>query len=529
MNLTGFICFLLFLAFVATIAIFKTRKIRLNTTVAYFMGNRTLGFWMVGFSLFLTNLSSNQFVGENEFVYTTDMTVMAWGMSSILAMLIVAEFFLPIYLRMGAITTPDFLEHRFGPRLKKIVSLIFLASYLVTLIPTILYGSAVALNGIFHIDEALGISYFSAIWLLVVLVGVIGCCYTVLGGFKAITVSDLVQGAGLLVGGLALLWFSLRYLGEGSALTGIQKILGSKKEHLNAIGGPHDPIPFATLFTGMFLINLYYWGMEQYIMQQALAAKSLSQGQKGMSLACVGKLLSPLLLNVPGLIAVQLYPGLTNTATVFPKLVGDVLPPVMTGFVAAIIFGAAISTFNAGLNSSGTLFIMNLYKPWRKGAANDRELVKAGRTFQLSITFIAMCFSPFILYFDGGFYHYIQKISSFFSVPVFTVMIVGFVTKRVPEWAALTGLVFFMVVYTLSQFVFDVQLHYLHVLAILFMVTVLLILALSKWKPRPDAYTARNLAVVDMKPWRHRYWFFLVLIVLMAGAFTLFSRAGIAQ
>ncbi|MBO9565395.1 MAG: solute:sodium symporter family transporter [Niastella sp.] len=528
MNLTGFICFLLCLATVAAVAIFKTRKIQLNTTVAYFMGNRTLGFWMVGMSLFLTNLSSNQFVGENEFVYTTDMTVMAWGMSSILAMLIVAEFFLPIYLRMGAVTTPDYLEHRFGPGLKKIVSLIFLASYLVTLIPTILYGSAVALNGIFHIDEALGISYFSAIWLLVVLIGVIGCCYTVLGGFKAITVSDLVQGTGLLIGGLALLWFSLRYLGDGSATKGVQTLLGSKKEHLNAIGGSHDPIPFSTLFTGMFLINLYYWGMEQYIMQQALAAKSLSQGQKGMSLACLGKLLSPLLLNVPGLIAVHLYPNITNTATVYPRLVGDVLPPIMTGFIAAIIFGAGISTFNAGLNSTGTLFIMNLYKPWRKGQASDRELVKAGRTFQLSITAIAMCFSPFILYFEGGFYHYIQKISSFFSVPVFTVMIVGFLTKRVPELAARIGLLFFIIAYTLSQFVFDIQMHYLHVVAILFIVTVLLILAIGKWKPLAEPYTPRNLAVVDLQPWRHRYWFFLLLIAGMAGAFFLFSKAGIA-
>jgi SSS family solute:Na+ symporter len=528
MNLTGFICFLGFLAIVAAVAIFKTRKLRLNTTAAYFMGNRSLGFWMVGVSLFLTNMSSNQFIGENEFVYTTDMSVMAWGMSSILAMLIVAEFFLPIYLKMGAVTTPDFLEHRFGPGLKKIVSLLFLASYVVSLIPTVLYGSAVAINGIFHIDQALGISYFTAIWLLVVLVGIIGCCYTVLGGFKAITVSDLVQGAGMLVGGCMLLWFSLRYLGDGSLLNGIQKIGASKREHLNSIGGPGDPIPFGTLFTGMFLINLYYWGMEQYIMQQALAARSLSQGQKGMSLACLGKLISPLLLNVPGLIAVHLYPGLTNTATVYPRLVGDVLPPLAIGFTAAIVFGAAISTFNSGLNSSGTLFIMNLYKPWKK-SASDKELVKAGRTFQISITLIAMIFSPFISYFNGGFYHYIQKMSSFFSVPVFTIMIVGFLTKRVPEAAARAGLLFFIILYALSQFVFELPIHYLHVLAILFILTVVLMLAIGKWKPMSVPYTTRNLAVVDLQPWRHRHWFFLMLIVLMGGVFILFSKAGLAK
>jgi len=528
MNITGFLCFLLCLALVAAIAIINTRKMRMNTTAAYFMGNRSLGFWMVGFSLFLTNMSCNTLIGENEFVYTNDMSVMGWGMSSVLAMLIVAEFFLPVYLKMGAITTPDFLGQRFGPRLKKFVSLFFLASYVISLIPTVLYGSAVALNGIFHVDEALGISYFAAISLLVVLVGVIGCCYTVLGGFRAITISDLVQGAALLIGGVLLLVFGLRYLGHGNAVQGIQTILASKKEHLNAIGAAHDPIPFSTLFTGMFLINLYYWGMEQYIMQQALAARSLSQGQKGISLACLGKLLAPLFLNLPGLIAAHVYPKLTNTATVFPKLVGDVLPPVITGFIAAVVFGAAISTFNAGLNSSGTLFIMNLYNQWRK-RSGDREQVMAARVFQISITVIAMCFSPFISRFNGGFYYYIQKVSSFFSVPVFTVMIVGFVTKKVSETAATAGLVFFIVTYALSQLVFDSPVHYLHVLAILFVATVVLMLVIARFKPMATPYTPKNLAVVNLKPWRNRHWFFALLLVLMAAAFVLFSKAGIAQ
>jgi SSS family solute:Na+ symporter len=528
MNITGFFCFLLFLALVAVIAIYNTRKMRLNTTAAYFMGNRSLGFWMVGFSLFLTNMSCNTLIGENEFVYTNDMSVMAWGMSSVLAMIIVAEFFLPVYLKMGAITTPDFLGQRFGPRLKKFVSIFFLASYVVSLIPTVLYGSAVALNGIFHIDAALGISYFAAIWLLVIGVGIIGCCYTILGGFKAITISDLVQGAAFVIGGILLLAFGLRYLGNGRVVQGIQTILASKKEHLNAIGAAHSPIPFSTLFTGMFLINLYYWGMEQYIMQQALAARSLSQGQKGISLACLGKLAAPLFLNVPGLIAVHLYPHLTNTATVFPKLVSDVLPPVITGFIAAVVFGAAISTFNAGLNSSGTLFIMNLYKQWRR-KAGDRELVKAARIFQLSITIVAMCCSPFISKFNGGFYYYIQKVSSFFSVPVFTVMIVGFLTKKVSEAAATAGLVFFIIAYAVSQLVFDLPIHYLHVLGILFVATVALMLIVAKWKPMAAPYNAKNLAVVDLKPWRSRHWFFFILLILMAAVFILFSKAGLAQ
>lgn len=528
MNFTGLICFFLFISLVGVISFYKTRKLKLTTTNAYFMGNRNLNFWMVGTSLFLTNLSANQFIGENEFVYTTDMSVMAWGMSSIVAMLIVAEFFLPAYLKVGAVTTPDFLEQRFGKGLKKVVSLIFLCSYIISLIPTVLYGSAVALNGIFHIDKALGISYFAALCLLVIFVGVIGCAYTVLGGFRAITVSDFVQGIAILIGGLLLLWFALRYLGDGSLATGVQKILGSNKDHLNSIGAPHDPIPFGTLFTGMLIINLYYWGMEQYIVQQALAARSLSEGQKGISLACVGKLISPLFLNIPGLIALHLYPGMTNTAAVFPTLVGDVLPPLLVGFMAAVVFGAAISTFNAGLNSSGTLFIMNLYKQKNKESLTDKQLVKAGRTFQVSITLLAICFSPFIIFFNGGFYEYIQKISSFFSVPVFLVMLVGLSTKKVPAIAAKIGLVFFIISYSLTQFVFDTGINYLHMLAILFFVSVVIMLLIGKWKPMATPFSLETKAMVNLHPWKNRYVYYTVLLLLMAGVFLFFSKLGIA-
>lgn len=532
MHVTMVISFLAFTLLVALISVYKTRHQQLRSAVAYFLGNRSFGFWMIGSSLFLTNMSANQFIGANEFVYTTNMSVMCWDMSSILAMLIVAEFLMPVYFKIGAVTTPDFLEKRFDTQTKRMVSVIFLLSYFINLVPSVLYGCAVAINGIFHIDRYFGLSYFTTIVLLVVLVGITGALYTLLGGLKAITVSDVVQGVGMLAGGLLLTYYGMKRLGNGELGQGFRQLLAQHKPHLNAIGGPHDVLPFSTLFSGMLLINIYYWGMEQYIVQETLASRSLAVSQKGLSLACVGKLIGPLLLNIPGLMAVHLYPHLDNTTAVFPQLVSDVLPPVIAGLIAAIVLGGALSTFNAGLNSLGALFIMNLYRPRTQAASVQQEeqrQVRIARRFQVAVVIWAICFSPFIMFFTGGFYNYLQKVASFFSVPVFTVMIVGFVTRRVPPVAAKTGLLFFVASYTASQFLFDTGLHYLHVLAILFVITVGIMLLIGLLRPLEQPFRMPHTGVVSLEPWKNRFWYFAVLLVLMVGMFVLFSPLGLAR
>ncbi|WP_114790793.1 solute:sodium symporter family transporter [Niabella yanshanensis] len=526
-----FISFFLVLVIAAAVSVYTTRK-QSKTSVGHYMGSRSLNFWMVGCSLFLTNMSANQFVGENEFVYTNNMTVMCWGMSSILAMIIVSEFLMPVYLRIGAMTTPDFLGIRFDKQTQRFVSIIFLLSYAINLVPAVLYGCAVAMNGIFQFDTRFGLDYFTTIRLLVTFIGVTGCLYAVLGGLKAITINDIVQGIGMVAGGILITWIGLRFLGDGSLTAGVEKLLGNNREHLNAIGKPGAAIPFGTLFTGMLLINIYYWGMEQYIVQQSLAARNLAESQKGISLACVGKLIAPLLLNVPGLIALQLYPGMENTAQVFPKMITGTLPPLITGLIAAIVFGGALSTFNAGLNSIGTLFTMNLYKPWlekRKYPVHDATLIKKGRMIQIAITLIAIVFSPYIMFFSGGFYSYLQKVASYFSVPVFTIMLMGLVTRRVPAIAAKAGLFFFVLAYIVTQVVIDTGWHYLHILAVLFVVTSLLMLLIGKLMPREKPFSIETHAKVNLNPWKQRYIYYIILIALMTGMFFLFSPLGIAR
>jgi solute:Na+ symporter, SSS family len=524
--------FVIFTSIVVFISWYKTRKDKQDTSGAHFLASRKLGFLTVGGALFFTNISATQFIGENESVYISNMAVMAWGMTSVFAMLIVSEFFIPMYLRSGITTTPDFLEERYDAGTKKIVSVIFLASYLVNLLPYVLYSGAVAFNGLFNISGWLKIDYWTTIWILVWLMGATGFIFSLLGGMKAIAISDTVMGIGMFIGCILLPYFGLKYLGNGSMQIGIQTILSAKQEHINSIGSSKDSVPFSTLFTGMILVNLYYWGMEQYIVQQMLASKSLAESQKGIALACTGKIISPLVLNIPGLIAVHLYTKMKNTAEVFPKMVSDVSPPLLTGYMAAIIFWAALTTFNAGLNSAGTLFTLNIYKPRmikKNIAVEEKQLLRMGKRFEIIACLLAMFTAPLIIFSKNGFYNYIQMAGGFFSVPILTILVIGFVTRRVPPVAAKIGLLFFITCYTVTQFVFDTGLHFLHILAILFLITSGLMLLIGKLYPLKIPYKQQLNNLVDMQPWKNRHIYSVILLLLMILVFIIFSPFGLIK
>ena len=532
MHLSTIISFVVFVVIVTALSWYITRKHQLKTAADLFLGSRSLNWVVIGGALFMTNISANQFIGENESVFINNMSIMAWGVTSVAAMLIVSEFFMPVYLRIGAVTTPDFLAVRYDAATKKIVSVIFLVSYLVNLIPAVLYGGAVAFNGIFHLNEILHISYWSAIWLLACLIAVTGYAYNVLGGLKVITMSDTVLGAGMIAGGLMLPYFGFKYLGHGHVGEGLRIVFGTHVAHLNAIGAPQDAVPFSTIFTGMLLVNIYYWGMEQFIVQQALGSVNLEQSQKGIALACLCKLLSPLMLNIPGLIAVQLYLHPQSTTEIFPMMAADVLPPVYTGLIAAVVFGAALSTFNAGLSSAGTLFTMNLYKPHvvkRKGGVTEKKLLSTTWIFQVIVTLAGIGIAPFIMLFKGGFYNYIQMLSSFFSIPIFTVMIVGMTTRRVPALAAKAGLLFFFAANIFFQLIIKTSLHYLHLVAILFVITSVLMLLIGRWKPMEIPYTPAGTTMVKLEPWKNRHWYSAILLALMVLLFIIFSPLGLAR
>jgi len=532
MNTIAIISFVFFTAIVAVVAWYNARKQKTNSLSGLFLANRSLGFLFAGGGLLFANINTATIIGENELVYTNNMTVMAWGISSVFAMLVVSEFFMPIYLRTGISTTPEYLQRRFDNSTQKTVSLIFLVSYIVNLLPTVLYSGAVAFNGLFHFSTIFKTDYWTTIWVLIWIMGTVGCLYAVLGGLRAIAISDTLLGLGLFCGGILLPFLGLKYLGHGNFGQGLQTILGSQTNHLNSIGQAGDAIPFSTIFTGMLLVNLYYWGTEQYIVQQVLASRDLASCQKGIAVACLGKLISPLLLNIPGLIAVHMFATMPNTAETFPKMAGLVSPPFIAGYIAAIIFGAGLSTFNAGLNSSSTLFILNIYKPWlqKKGKPfTERGLVKTARRFEILVCLAAMFIAPFLVFARKGFYTYIQMVNGFFNVPVFTIIFIGFITRKVPPVAAKIGLAFFIISYGAIHLFFTTSLHFLHVLAILFVLTSGLMLLIGKLYPMKVPYQPVKNNIVDITPWKNRGIYSFLLLVLMVSMFILFSPAGIAK
>ena len=531
-NIVTIASFLFFTAIIAFVAWRQARKTRVDTLSGLFLANRSLGFLVVGGGLLFANINTATIIGENELVYTRNMTVIAWGLTSVLAMLLVSEFIMPIYLRTGIATTPEYLSRRYDRSTGTLVSIIFLVSYIVNLLPTVLYGGAVAFNALFHISDHLHIGYWSTVWILIWIMGAVGCLYSILGGLRAIAVSDTLLGIGIFAGGIFLPFFALRYLGHGDVWAGLHTVMGSHRDHFNSIGHAGDPIPFSTLFTGMILVNLYYWGTEQYIVQQVLASRDLKTCQQGIAVACLGKLVSPLLLNIPGLIAVHVFSRLRNTAEVFPALSALVSPPVISGYMAAIIFGAGLSTFNAGLNSSSTLFVLNIYRPWRlsKGrGADERSMVRVAKRFELGVCFLAMCIAPFLVFARQGFYMYIQTVNGFFNVPIFTIIFVGMVTKRVPALAAKIGLLFFIVCYALTQTIFPVRLHFLHVLALLFVLTAVLMLIVGRLRPMAEPYRLIPDAQVELTPWKNRHFYAVALLALMVAIFVLFSPVVLAK
>jgi solute:Na+ symporter, SSS family len=349
--------FILFTLFVAIISYWKTRKTDETSHDGYFLGGRSLTGVVIAGSLLLTNLSTEQIVGLNGASFKDGILVMAWETLAAIAMVITAVFLLPRYLKGGLTTVPQFLEQRYDKVTKTITSGLFLSGYAIVLLPIVLYSGALALSNMFNIPELLGVSKTTALWITVWTIGIIGSIYAIFGGLKAVAVSDTINALGLLVGGMLIPIFGLMAIGDGSISEGISTLIADNPEKFKSLGGPKSSIPWETIFTGMMLVQLFYWGTNQAIIQRALGAKNLKEGQKGLLLASFIKILGPLIVVLPGVIAYHMFGSqIENPDEAYPMLVEKVLPDAWLGFFAAVLFGAILSSFNSALNSSVTLF-----------------------------------------------------------------------------------------------------------------------------------------------------------------------------
>ena len=277
--------FIGFTLLVAIVSYYATRKTHENTSDGYFLGGRSLTAGVIAGSLLLTNLSTEQIVGLNGSAYTDGLSVMAWETLAAIAMVVTAVYLLPRYLKGGLTTVPQFLSKRFDVSTKTITSGLFLTGYVVVLLPVILYSGSVAISGMFNIPEMLNITNTQSLWLCIWGIGIIGSIYAVFGGLKAVVVSDSINAIGLLIGGLLIPFFGLVAIGDGSMMAGLDILMTTNPERFKSMGSAEQEVPFSTIFTGMMLVQLFYWGTNQQIIQRALGAKNLAEGQKGLLLA----------------------------------------------------------------------------------------------------------------------------------------------------------------------------------------------------------------------------------------------------
>ena len=527
-----------FMGFVAWTSYVKTRG-EVATKDGYFLAGRGLTAVFIAGSMLLTNLSAEQLIGLNGSAYGFNLSSMGWEVTAALATVFMAFLFLPRYLAGAFSTLPEFLNDRFDGTVRALSAVLFMVGYGLITIPSVLYAGSIAVLQLFDVPALLGLSYTQSLVVTIVGIGVIGAVYAVFGGLRAVAVSDTLNGIGLLIVGLAVPILGLVALGDGSLGAGLHTIANTETQKLNAIGGPTDPTPFATLFTGMVFANLFYWCTNQYVIQRTLAAKSLAEGQKGVLYSGFFKVMVPFLMMLPGVIAFHLYGGpdqpggLASIDLAYPRLIADVLPSYAMGFFLAVLLGAVFSSFNSLLNSAATLFCLDVYLPYRqrkgKAGLNDSALLRVARRVSAVIALFSFVVAPLLQFAPDGLWQVIRVFTGFYNIPIIAIVIVGLFSLRVPALGPKVVIGFHLIAYGLLQFAFKdaVDVHFLHLYAILFVVEVGILLATGDFMPRREAWRYSSSHRVPMEPWRFRIPCAATLLSCVVALYLLFSPVGL--
>jgi SSS family solute:Na+ symporter len=544
------ISFVFFTALVAVISYIKTRKDNLNTESGYFLAGRSLPWYVIAGSLFLTNISAEQLAGLNANAFANGANVMAWETTSALTLIVLAFVFLPRYLKSGIATVPQFLELRYGKRMRVVSSAIFIYAIVIGFLPFVLYAGAITLGKLFNVSQLFGTSDYTTTWIMVILIGVIGGIYAVYGGLKAVAVSDTINGVGLLLAGMLVPAIGLYQLGGGSISDGFSILLTEAPQRMEAVGLTEQAnIPWHGLISGVIIINLFYWCTNQAIVQRVFAAKNLAEGQKGVLAAGGLKIVGILMLVLPGIIAwhmlqrdmisipFKVVDGVTtnilNSDMSYPVLVREVLPTWLTGFFGAALFGAVLSSFNSGINSLSTIISLDIYKQLIKPEATDVQTVRIGRLFGILTIVICIIIAPFIATSDS-LYTLMRTIMAVINVPIFAVILMGVLSKRAPAIAGYIGLVFGMVFFYTAHFVLHgdlgfIQLHWLNLVG-LNLVLMLLIMTIVRYiKPMDKPYVQQDTKMVEITAWKHGKLAGWVLVLAFVLLYTVFSPLGLTS
>ncbi|MEO1524446.1 MAG: solute:sodium symporter family transporter [Planctomycetota bacterium] len=524
------------------------------TDEGYFLAGRSLTGVFIAGSLLLTNLSTEQLIGLNGAAFDAGLSVMAWEVIAGMSLVALALFFLPRYLRSGIATIPQFFEERYGAGVRALTTTVFVVAYMLILLPFVLFAGAKGLSGMLGLEELLGLSKLQTIWAVVIFIALVGSAYAIWGGLKAVAVSDTFNGAGLLVGGLMLTYFALAAVaGEGRSFVSAFSIISDHDpDAFQSLGSMDEDVSWPTLFTGVLLLNFFYWSTNQQIIQRTFAAKNLAEGQKGVLLAAFFKVLAPLILVVPGIAASYLAATDESFAdrvsggdAAYGALVATVLPKPLVGFFAAVVVGSILSTFNSVVNSSATLFSLDVYKNFLRKNASTKEVVRSGQICSLLVAVFAVIAAPTVFFGREGIFDFFQKLNGVYFIPVLAIMIVGLLNKTVDGLSAMITLIVGLIAMSVGTFlsgqeqilgkdgavigttegwVIDVFGSGYHFMGAVFAGLIVLQYALgAAGLRREEPYQQRDAGAVDLTPWKPAPIVGFGLVALALTAYAMFA------
>ena len=465
-SLTDYIIFFAFYAVVMSFTFWKSRGKK--DSAGYFLGKRSLPWWLIGISIVAANLSTEQFVGmAGQAAGDVGFAVSGWQILSSAGVVVVALVFMPRLLRTGIYTMPEYLEYRYNSAARALMSLMMVIIYALVTTAAVLYSGGTALETIFGIKLSTSI----------IIIAVIAVVYVVWGGLLAAVWADLFQGTALLIGGLITAYIGIKACG------GLPNFLevNADKMHL-ILPKDHPELPWTVLIGGIWIPIFYYTGFNQFMMQRSLGAKSLKQAQLGIIFAGALWLLVPAAIVLPGIVAHQLYgDSITRIDQAYPLIIRELVPEGLKGVIFAALLGAVISSVAAMLNAGSTIFTMDIWKRYIKKDASENNLVLTGRIITVLFLLIAFYVSLSDLL-KGGVFAFIQEFQGFISPGILCVFVFGFAHRKAPPEAAIAALVLSAPVYGFLQWQWG-DIPYLHRMLVTFVLLVIIMAIITAVRP----------------------------------------------
>ena len=460
-----------------------------KTTEDYFLASKSLPWWAIGASLIAANISAEQFIGMSGSGFAIGMAIASYEFMSALTLVIVGKYFLPIFIKQGLYTIPEFVEKRFSANLKTILAVFWIALFVVVYLTSVLFLGAKSIdmivgtgNGDLLVPSILGLAFVAA-------------AYSIYGGLSAVAWTDVVQVVLLIVGGVITTLIALANVSpDGGVISGLAHVTDVAGEKFHMIIDKDNPqfnnLPgIAVLIGGLWVANLYYWGFNQYIIQRTLAAKSLREAQHGIIFAAFLKLIVPLIVVIPGIVAFVMYSESKDPAVIsmfeatggpdksYPWLISTFIPTGLKGLVLAALAAAIVSSLASMLNSTSTIFTMDIYKPHINPQASGRKLVNVGRLTAAVALVVAGCLAPLMASFDQMF-QYIQEYTGLVSPGILAVFMMGLFWKKTTNKGAITGVLISIPVALLLKFL-PIDMPFLDQMMYTFFITIATIAMVS--------------------------------------------------